>query len=642
MNRVIIDMSNPNALVSLAYIKTNDNPLQVFCNYVLYLILISPSTSLRLDDLKSQLRERFGLEMPWQMLNMCLRILKKNKEVDLLPHGAGYSAGETDFSITFFENEMKRLQEQEVKVLSSLACFVKNKYKQVWTEENAKKYLSQFLEMEGNAVRLFLHQDIPANANKVPPSWYVGRYITSIQGKTDSLEKAYMEDIVKGMMIYIGITQTNDYQQDKGQKFRGTTFFFDTKLILRLLGYSWNAQVESTRELYELITKEYGGKVCIFPQTLTEIKNAMDTAGKCVENARPIVDEEIRFYAQLNPEGASLLSDYATVVEQLLKEKFSIELSPQVNWNKDGHLTIGIDEIVDYISSKHPAWKKGAVQYDVEIINQINILRRADYSVKYGTIKKLPVFITSNVDLVYSFRSYVEEKTNNDPATHWNIHALPVISDTMILFRLWLPYAKQYNDLPSVTLSRYAYAAQNSDTRYFEKLRETALSYESQEGINLLDLNDARRRKLEDILVAHSEGNAEALTTEVMATSIEELVALENLDLHTKVSEYENRFKEQDSLLSEKTDQIVALLAKPFINKVGCSQVLVFLAKGWWVFATVLIFIVKYIINKSIGILIIGGTFSWLITGLPVLIELFFILLDKKVDSLHLQDFLIG
>lgn len=637
-------MNNPNVLVSLAYIKTSDNPLQVFCNYILYLVLTSPNKSLRIDELKSQLCEHFGLKMPFQMLNMCTRVLTKSKELCPLPHGAGYSAGKTCFNISSFENEIRRLQEQEIIVLSSLINFVKEKYSQNWTEDNAKQYLSHFLETEGNAARLFLRQEIPDDVKKVSPSWYIGRYISSSQSKKDSLEWTYLEDIVKGMMIYVGINQTNDYQQDKNQKFKGTTFFFDTKLVLRLLGYSWTAQVDSTRELYELITKEYGGIICIFPQTLTEIKNAMDKAGKSFQRsgASAIGDSEIRLYAQLNSTGASLLSDAAIVVEDRLKKEFNITLSQQIDWDEDNRYNIAIEEIVSFICSKHPAWRKGTVQYDVEIINQVNILRRGDYSIKFGSAKKLPVFITSNADLVYTFRDYVEEATSHDANSHWNVHSLPVISDMMILFRLWLPHAKQYNGLPSVTLARFAYAAQNPNTQYFEKLRATALSYEEQEGISLLNLNETRRQKLEDILIANSQGNAEELTVEVMATSVGELVALENIDLQTKVSEYEDRVEEQNTLLSEKDSQIVALLAKPFLGKNRVGQVLVYLSQKWWIFAAILLLVCRYFAGKIIeGVSFSSSVLSWIITLAPIIIEIIFVVIDKAVDRLHPQDFLV-
>ena len=103
MKRVIFDMNNPNTLVSLAYIKANKNPLEVFCNYILYSLLVAPTQSLRADELKESLSEKFGLLMPQQMINSCVRILKRNGEISFLPNGAGYAIGDTKFNITEFE-----------------------------------------------------------------------------------------------------------------------------------------------------------------------------------------------------------------------------------------------------------------------------------------------------------------------------------------------------------------------------------------------------------------------------------------------------------------------------------------------------------------------------------------------------------
>lgn len=52
-------MSNMNSLISLAYLKANDNPLHVFCQYIRYLLLKSPSHQLRADELKNGLQNEF-------------------------------------------------------------------------------------------------------------------------------------------------------------------------------------------------------------------------------------------------------------------------------------------------------------------------------------------------------------------------------------------------------------------------------------------------------------------------------------------------------------------------------------------------------------------------------------------------------
>ena len=99
LNRVIFDMKNQNSLISLAYIKVSDNPLYVFCHYILYILLKEPTHELRADILKERLLAKFGLNMPQQLINNCIRLLEQRAEVVRLPHGGGYRISETDFDL---------------------------------------------------------------------------------------------------------------------------------------------------------------------------------------------------------------------------------------------------------------------------------------------------------------------------------------------------------------------------------------------------------------------------------------------------------------------------------------------------------------------------------------------------------------
>ena len=111
-----------------------------------------------------------------------------------------------------------------------MADFVKLRYNLSWSEDDARKYLSVFLGEEGNGARIFLYEDIAVDNKQVNPSWYVAKYVSEIQKSPESIEKKYLEEIVNGMMIYQGIHQIGDYQQDRGQKFTGTVFYLDRNL----------------------------------------------------------------------------------------------------------------------------------------------------------------------------------------------------------------------------------------------------------------------------------------------------------------------------------------------------------------------------------------------------------------------------
>ena len=614
-------MKNQNALISLAYIKVSDNPLRVFCNYVLYLLLKAPEKKLRADILKEKLFQEFGLNMPQQLINNCIRILERQGEVIRMAHGAGYCVGDTHFDIDAFEGTRMQLHEHEEMLLKSLVEFVAERYKKKWSREEAREHLSYFLDKEGYGAQLFLQKNLEIEGGKVSPSLYIGRYIDYIQKQPDAIEKAYLEEVVNGMMVLQGIRQTEDYQQNKQQKFKGTVFYLDTKLVLRALGFSWKAQVDSVREMVRLLRDKYEAQIGIFPQTLKEVENALSSAGDAIKYRRPIRDLELKLYSELYPEEASVMLDYLSNLKGLLKRDLGIDDVTTIDWNSGDarKYNIEIKRIADYIEGKC-GWKRGAVDYDVEIINQINILRKGDYTHPYGSKSKLPVFVTSNSKLAYTFRDYITESDENGKG--WSAHALPVISDNMLLYRVWLPFATEFSDLPALTLARFAYSAQSEGVVFFEEFRKVAAGLERTRNVDLINTTEAARRKLEDILIRETDGELDQMTSDVVATSFDECVRMEHIELVV-----EN--KGLSELAETRESQVIQLLAKGHINKLRWMRILLFAAKYWWLLGFAVLFVVTSAISDSV--------YLRSISVLPSLIQLIQLAVDKFVDDKGLR-----
>lgn len=617
LNRVIFDMKNQNSLISLAYIKVSDNPLYVFCHYILYILLKEPTHELRADILKERLLAKFGLNMPQQLINNCIRLLEQRTEVVRLPHGGGYRISETDFDLDHFENTIQKLQEHENTVLGSLTDFVNQKYRKRWTKEEARNYLSAFLGKEGYGAQLFLQKELKIEGKQASPSVYIGRYIDCLQEKPDCLELRYLEELVNGMMVLQGISQTGDYQQNKHQKFKGTVFYFDTKLVLRALGFSWKAQVDSVREMVRLLRDKYEAKIGIFPQTLTEVENALSMAGSSFQKGRPIRDLELKLYSELYPEDAAMLLDFSSIVPELLKRELGIDEPTKINWDKSETRKYNIDVkvIADYIEDQC-GWRRGAIDNDVEVINQINILRKADYTCQYGGKDKLPVFVTSNSKLAYTFRDYITENEENGKG--WSSHALPVISDNMLLYRVWLPFATEYGNLPALTLSRFAYSAQSEGIVFYEKFRSMASTLEKTKNVDLVNVTEAARRKVEDILMMATDGNPEQMTEEVVAASFDEYVRLEKLHLTEENTKLSEQKESRDS-------QVIKLLAQKYINKLGPKRLLLPLSKLWWLFAFAALFAATSAISDNV--------YLRSISIIPLAVQIVQFAVDKLFDD---------
>ena len=614
-------MGNMNSLISLAYLKVNDNPLHVFCQYIRYLLLKSPSHQLRPDELNNGLQNEFGLRMPPQVIANCIRMMSKSGEVTRLPKSAGYAIGNTNFDIEKFEDTRRRLHVQEEEVLKSLVEFVNERYKKQWSTDEAKRYLSDFLDKEGYGSQIFLQKEVSVESAHISPSLYIGRYINYIQkNEPDSLVNEYLKEIVNGMMIFQGLHQTDDYQQHQKQKFKGTVFYFDTKLVLRALGFSWGAQVESVREMVRLLREKYDARIGIFQQTMREVRNALISAGNSYKYHTTFQDLELRLYAELNPGEAGLLSEYSQNLEALLSRHLGIKEITYIDRGSPDATTYNIEvtQIVDYIEKKH-GWRRGAIEFDAEVINQINILRKGNYTVPYGGKSALPVFVTSNAKLSYAFRDYIMETESENGKGDWNSHALPVISDNMLLYRIWLPYANEYSNLPALTLSRFAYAAQSEGAAFFEKFRETASSMEEFRDIDLINTTEAVRRKIEDILIASTDGDLERVDDTIVANSLEEYNRLDKLAL---TNENETLKREKQSL----NENIQNMIVSQYSNKIGgWNRVLLYTARFWWVIGIGVLYVILSKIQSN--------PYIQCISLAPFAIHLLGVVLDKTIDD---------
>lgn len=105
----------------------------------------------------------------------------------------------------------------------------------------------------------------------------------------------------------------------------------------------------------------------------------------------------------------------------------------------------------------------------------------------------------------------------------------------MLLARLWVPFAVKYSDLLTLTLARQAYVAQNPETGVLEKLCSVAAEYSKTTNVDVFNLGDFYKQKFEDLLIAKTEGEVAALTVDMVVSSVDELVQMENLSLRQEV-----------------------------------------------------------------------------------------------------------
>lgn len=385
-------MKNKSALYALSYIQECDNPYVVFCNLIQYVLYKTSKNELPEGELVNAIKNEFGITIPRGVVKIATGILLSQK---IIEKSYVYRLVNCTIDIKAFEDQMDTLKSNEQMLLLSIKKYLYDKYNQDWDDDRIIRALSSLLTVSdyNASVALFSKNDIEVEPVLYSDEYFVKRYLQWII-ETKDICFNHVLQIVKGIIIFIGISQADDL--DAKKKNTGTKFFIDTKLALRILGYSNQANVQASKELVRLIQDTYGGKICIFGRTIEEVHNALSKASEDVK-AGCFTDLEMYQFCLVNNYNSMDFSIDAENINLILTQN-GITIEEDVNWNVElvRKHTLDIESLIKYISKMHPKWKESSIKNDVYNINQINILRKSNYSKRYGGDNKLPILVTTN------------------------------------------------------------------------------------------------------------------------------------------------------------------------------------------------------------------------------------------------------
>lgn len=625
-------MANNNTLLALAYIRESDNPLRVFCNLILYCLSLAPNQMLRHDELKFKMMYVFGLNIPNHVIDSCARFLLNNRAIKKCQDGSGYELIEQKFDIARFETEKTTLELSEKALIDDLISFVSTKYSKTWEFDEAREHFSNLI-LDDKFAKLVIENDLSSESEKVyiRPTWYVKKYIEYLIQKPHGVEYQYFINVFNGILVLIGLTQTNDYNQDKRQKFKGTRFFFDTKILLRILGFTFPYLRESATELATLITKEYEGEICVYKHVIDEIKHAINLARLDVEKHGHINNREFDYYQKETNYSADDFRIAFDSIEERISKELGFTIVGDFDWNdiKSKSNCLDTEALLKFIIGRNPDWSKTAISNDTRSILAINIERESDYSVAFGGRKKRPIFVTSNAKLVQDIKEFTQQPSQDDSAIlPWSTHRLPIITDKYLMCRLWLT-ARNKEKL-TLSIAKAALLYQQSDSAFYEKIKSTYQIVKEKHQLNLIDLDYERFEKLQDEIARVSNGELDAIDDIVVAISFEELARRESAK---KDEHIETLTKEKDAVKSDLSDlekYYIVACAKPFTDKIPFhNRIIRGLINHLPIIAAIVGVVISFVVNMAITQDILSKNQLWAL--LPILVSVAFIIIDKKI-----------
>ncbi|MEE1139596.1 MAG: hypothetical protein U0M02_14055 [Acutalibacteraceae bacterium] len=623
---VVIDVQNPNALISMAYVSENSgNPFAVFCEFIKYCLFTNPKDYMSIAEIKAAVSEEFGLFLPHNVLLNCFSILNNEGSIK---HYKNSIRREGIFDTEKFNDIRTTFRKNESTLVNELITYV-GKYGLSWSEDFARKQLIKVLDGDGLAYDIFSHKsdnvftpdsmetgditedtitdiddsncvDESENQSLFSYSFLVSKFVEELL-TSSSVLKDYLIKVCEGLMISVGAYQLpSEGVQKVAPQIKGTTFYFDTRLLLRYIGCANDAAVKATQELVSMIQSK-GGIIAYFPHTLQEMESAFSDAILCLTNGIPIKDHEMRMYAtNINYQSSVISAKKASLTKEL--ESSGIVLR-QLQYHNDSdriHFGFNCDDFSTYMKNKLN-WENRTIENDALSIWETHMCRNGSYHDYCGTQNRLCVFVTSNAKLIEVALGYRKDRPNLTSISGWSVNRLPVITDVRLTCRLWDP-AAQIERVSLLRLSANIVAAQRPTQLYINKIR--ALATELQNNVpeySNICLSEYFDDEITNRIFEKTEGREENLTIDTFASTINEISEMKAKEQEELTKKEALEKAELKAILEKQETDIISGAVDSFKNRMGISKIFLYLGLYWSEFVAVLFVGISSLISYFIG-----------------------------------------
>lgn len=636
INGMVIDMENPNALIAIAHVTENaQNPYYAFCEYVKYCMMTSPEDVFTEQDIRDAVNKEFGIRIPHHVIVKCLNCLSDEQFVSLEENHVIRRIG--SFDVPSFEQARTSFRDTETALITELIDYVR-KYGKDWTEEYAREQLVGILSRDSLAYDVFF-QDYSTIQNKTsdskalddeydedsegddsqpmfPDITYAGKFITDTIS-TDSPTRDYLVKICEGLMVCVGTYQLpSNGNKPTIPSIKGTSFFFDTRLLLRYLGCAGDAATESAQELVSLIQNN-GGAIYYYPHTFQEMYDALDHAKRQLDRGDLPYDSEMFLYSKKVKHNPMVFAAKRDNLKQELAKAHIYRRDLQDYSEKDKlRFGFSLDDLKCYME-ENTNWDRTAVLNDACSIWETHMSRAGNYQFYFGTADRISVFVTTNSRLISLALGYKDARPANPALANWKPNRLPVITDGRLTCRLWTP-ATENDKLPIMRLAANAVAAQQPTRRYYEKVKALALQLKEQvPEYSQIALSEFFDDELSDAILRKTEGNEAAFDIGTLASSVSELVELKTRDQKQEV----DAVKAQRDFFSGELDRhkqsVVDGAVDQWKNKMGLCGLWLRAIINWNCIAAPIIAVLTAILGSYIN-----NHNIWWISGAIIILSL--------------------
>jgi len=449
-------------LTSLAILKVNadifrKDYIENFVPFVAQCLKEQSSEVVSTLEIQKLLISKYGLNLPQSVINT---ILNRTRKLKYTRKERGVLYRNTDeLENLNFKAVQSGVTEQYNGLIEFLMLFCNQRFQKELTTEEAELALLAYIDDNQIAIVGTQYTDAVIPHTEYPAAearYMVASFVNHLQlEKSPSL--SFLETVVQGNMLANAVFLP-DYTQSPF-KFRNTSVYFDTSLLLFAVGYAGEARQAPCLELLDMLKKVGAGMYC-FQHTLDESRGILEA---CM---RKIANNDLK-----DVHGATMMyflserltaSDILTLLENLEKEanKLGIIVVKKPDY-KEHDYVINEAELSQYLNQSsetafRPYFRQevyrnpAALQRDVDSISAIMRLRRSILPFYYEDCSA--IFITTNKHLNRISRNLFYKDAQSDIVP-------PCQTDQAFTNIIWLKQPNSAPNLPRKRLIADCYAA---------------------------------------------------------------------------------------------------------------------------------------------------------------------------------------
>jgi hypothetical protein len=508
-----LDLVQDSAITSLALLKVfwdaQKSYVENFVPFVCDCLRSAPQNEVSLPALQKSIKNDFGLEIPQGALRTIVEKARRSGLVTI-QHGVFQRTArclESD-NLTTIKSEVLR---KGAALVQKLSDYAKKHFEIDWTPSQAETALYSYLRERSSGVlqAALSGAKLPKIEQSVTQAdFIVNSFILNLfERDPDGFE--FLEAVVRGSIIANVLLYPD--LDSVGENFDRVEFYFDTRFLLRALGFSGPNLQAPCVELLTLLFTENAALYC-FSSTFDEVHRVLDFAARNLRRPpaqREQVGESIDFLVRQGHTASDLELAIASLEQSLGALHIYVKEKPP------HRAAIGIDELrlKDILLSETKYATEEALYHDLDAVTSIHRLRRG--KPKESLENCDAIFVTTNAPLTRASTRYFREEfggTNYAPHCIFH-HTLTTL--------VWLKRPMVAPDLPQKIIVADCYAALNpTDSLWRNYVREIdrlqAKGDITADDYYILRYSSEARSALMELTLADTSAFAEGTVEEVL------------------------------------------------------------------------------------------------------------------------------